>query len=242
MVLVELKLRWILKTYVQVVVVAAVACLSGAYGATGEIVLHSIVHPFPVSQATPLYVFYTDGSGLDTFVPGPCSTFAPPPNPPEVLDIPPGPEGSGPLVDVSFTTGNRLLRLWADGSVSLTPTIGGDSCHLLYRCNPADIDWDGQIDFDDLAKLLADWGPYDGGVPRPLAAWVYPDNNNYTIVRNWTDGTSEAFCFGDWDDCGGSVQVSVFRSGFGSAFSDIDGNGVVEFSDLVLLLSAWGPC
>jgi len=96
------------------------------------------------------------------------------------------------LVDESTGAGT----LFAVGAFTASTT--GDShltrlegCPVAPVCAPGDLDCDGVVDFDDLAALLASWGPCPGsvGCPGDLNGDGVVDGADLGILlANWTSG------------------------------------------------------
>lgn len=70
----------------------------------------------------------------------------------------------------------------------------------------------------------------------------------FTVAGNQTDVTGSIFCLntpndlaGPWNDLGGNELLDVCPDGCAGP-ADLNCDGLVDVSDLLMLLGAWGPC
>ena len=96
------------------------------------------------------------------------------------------------------------------------------------------------------------------GVGEPVIVWYGTGTNSnayepnvdfaegyYHLIRAWSDGTVEAKRIDVWDDVacqdnGGGCDWFVISSPQMACRSDINGNGEIEFGDLLAVLNQWG--
>jgi hypothetical protein len=121
----------------------------------------------------------------------------------------------------------------------LTVTLGGPQ--FPSDIGGAWIDWNADKDFDDaLETLPATWagpGPYVAIVTVPEDAVVGPTRMRVRLQDGLADPTPVPCgitAFGEVED------YTVFI--VDPCPGDVDGDGAVDFEDLVQLLFEWGPC
>lgn len=81
---------------------------------------------------------------------------------------------------------------------------------------------------------------------REIAKREMPTNDDFQSVtmRAAGGGSSPACCPADFD-CNGIIDgsdIAVLLGSWGLSSNDLDGDGVVTAADLAILLGAWGPC
>ena len=84
------------------------------------------------------------------------------------------------------------------------------------------------------------------GVGEPVIVWY--DSNSYTeyhtVFRGWSDGTIEMKTFRWSSVCADAAECEsdwhVISSPQMACRSDINGNGEIEFGDLLAVLNQWG--
>jgi hypothetical protein len=81
---------------------------------------------------------------------------------------------------------------------------------------------------------------------RELAKREMPKNDDFQSVtmRAAGGGSSPGCCPADFD-CNGVVDgsdIAILLGSWGFSTNDLDGDGIVTAADLAILLGAWGPC
>lgn len=157
--------------------------------------------------------------------------------------------------DVHANTGGGLDRggnVFNDGSsIPFVSEIDGAETIQM-----ADFNQDG---FDDLLTIFDDW---DGGGKK---IGIYLNQNGKGFVEAWTLSEAECGCeFSNHDftpadingdgypdivnvlgSSGGSYQALVYINQLGSGLAcntDLNDDGTVNITDLLVLMAAWGDC
>ncbi len=67
---------------------------------------------------------------------------------------------------------------------------------------------------------------------------MYNDNSNPSLTDTTVCGNTPDQIYGGWTDNGGNIVADECPIDC----PDLDGDGEVKVSDLLILLAAWGPC
>jgi hypothetical protein len=131
----------------------------------------------------------------------------------------------------------ELGFVWANVDHSSDFGVGVAYCPADCRQTP-----DGEVGIGDFLALLAGWGTAAGGGPCDIDHdWIVDEADFLSLLAAWGPCPQRAAPPGqDWTRL---RQVRGARAATPSMRSaDVDGNGVVERRDLLILRDAWGPC
>ena len=164
------------------------------------------------------------------------------------------PTNAVPLTSVT-TVGANLGFDFNVVDVPATAVTGGffvavEHLALLVYPSPGDPDYPSPVRFDPDGRADRSWFFYDDDIPEEdLASSGFVQRMDGPFVpiqgAHAVRATTSPGADLDGDGVIGFGDLVIVLSAWGACpgcLADIDGSGAVGFDDLVMVLSAWGPC